>query len=178
MSKNFKKRYLPELFSNLFGRKRPATLSLNITDICNQKCIYCEIGKSIETKIEKRLSINDIKWIIDEMSEIGIPRISINGGEPFLFNGIFDIVQYASEKNIQCAITTNGMNFHSLSDDKIEILKNNNAEINVSIDSFNQDIQIETRGVNLALENALKTIKKLKEYKFTVTVLSAISKYN
>lgn len=131
MSKKIIRNYIPELFSNLFGRKRPVSVSLNITDICNQNCIYCEIGRLIETKRKKRLSVNDIKWIIDEMRKIGIPRISINGGEPFLFSGIFDIVEYASNNNIQCAITTNGMNFHSLDDAKIQILKKNNAEINI-----------------------------------------------
>lgn len=178
MSQKIVKSYFPEIFRNKFGHKKPVSVSLNITSKCNQKCIYCEIGCNILGSRKDLLSFKDIRWIIDEMEKNKIERLSINGGEPFLFNNIIEVVEYAGNKGIQCAITSNGMNFHELSSNDIYVLKRFKAEVNISIDSFNHDINFKTRRVENATVNAIKSIEKLINNGFEVIVLTAISKYN
>jgi len=107
-----------------------------------------------------------------------IPKISLCGGEPFLFEGIIDVVAYAGRKKIRCSITTNGMTAHLLNENDLRILKEYKTEINISIDSFQESIQSYTRGTPTALPNALKSIRKLSEKQIPVTVLTVISKYN
>lgn len=171
-------RYLPEFSASVFGRSKPAMVTVNLTKRCNQRCIYCEIGQNHSTTGEGSLSYEDVKWILDEMAWNGIRRIALCGGEPFLFGGIIDLVAYAGEKNIRCAITSNGMTAHTLSESELSVLKNCNAEINISVDSFRDSIQTYTRGTAGALQNALKSIQKLSEKHIPVTVLTVISKYN
>ena len=170
--------YLPELSSTIFGRKGPAMVTVNLTNRCDQRCIYCEIGQGIELPKNDVLTVDDLKWILDEMSFNRIPKISLCGGEPFLFKGITEVVSYAASKKIRTSITTNGMTLHHLPDAELLILKNCGTEINVSIDSFDQEIQSLTRGTGTALDNALKSIARLKEFDIPVTVLCAISKFN
>ena len=170
--------YLPELSSVIFGRKGPAMVTVNLTNRCDQRCIYCEIGQGIELPKKDVLSVADLKWILDEMLLNRIPKISLCGGEPFLFKGITDVVSYAASKNIRTSITTNGMTVHQLPRHELLTLKNCQTEINVSIDSFDEEIQSLTRGTTSALTNALKSIALLNEFQIPVTVLCAVSKYN
>ena len=108
----------------------------------------------------------------------GIKKISLCGGEPFLLDGIVDVVEYAGKKNIKSSITSNGMTVYLLSAKDLDILKTHKCEINISIDSFSEEINAKTRGTASALPNALKSIKTLADSGIPVTVLTAISKYN
>lgn len=170
--------YLPEISALILGRPKPAFVTVNLTNQCNQNCIYCEIGQDHPLSGKAALSFNDMIWILDEMAINKIRKIALCGGEPFLFKGIIDLVAYAGEKNIRCSITTNGMTAHLLNEKELHILKENNAEINISVDSFQENVQTYTRGTPAALPNALLSIKKLSEKRIPVTVLTVISKYN
>jgi MoaA/NifB/PqqE/SkfB family radical SAM enzyme len=173
-----KNNYLPEFLALLSGRQKPSMVTVNLTGRCNQRCIYCEIGQGINSEVTDILTSEDLFWILDEMASHGLHRISLCGGEPFLFEGLMDVIDYASKKHIRCSITTNGMTVFKLKDADFEILRRNNADINLSIDSLNEEIQGLTRGVPTALANALLSFQKLKENSIPVTVLAAISKYN
>jgi MoaA/NifB/PqqE/SkfB family radical SAM enzyme len=170
--------YLPELAAAVSGRKKPLAVSLNITAKCNQRCIYCEIGKGISSQKSANPAFDNLKLLIDEMSQIGIKRLSINGGEPFLYDRIFDLIKYAGERNVECNITSNGMNIFQISQENISILKKYNTSINLSVDSLNEEIQNFTRGHKNASENVLKSAKFLIENGIAPTFLSAITSYN
>jgi MoaA/NifB/PqqE/SkfB family radical SAM enzyme len=170
--------YLPELFALGFFRSRPSVVGINLTHRCNQNCVYCEIGKNPLTRENDTLTVDDLLWVIDQMVINKIPRIALQGGEPFLFQGIIDVVAYAGEKNIRTQITTNGMTAHLLGENELNVLKECKTEVNISIDSFEYSIQSFTRGTPAALSNALKSVRKLSEKGIPLTVLTVISKYN
>ena len=153
-------------------------VTVNLTDRCNQHCIYCELGSQQSSEKKETLTTNDLQWIIDQMAINHIRKLSLCGGEPFLFEGLFETVSYAGQKNICCTITTNGMTAFKVSKDELEILKRCKSQINISIDSFRNEILTLTRGTPAALPNALKSIQLLQESSIPVTVLTAISKYN
>lgn len=170
--------YLPELSALIFDRSKPAMVTVNLTNQCNQNCVYCEIGRDHPSSGKAALSFGDIIWILDEMAKNKIRKIALCGGEPFLFKGIIDIVAYAGTKHIRCSITTNGMTAHLLNESELDVLKENKAEINISIDSFQDSVQTFTRGTPASLPNALKSLQKLSIKGIPVTVLTVISKYN
>jgi MoaA/NifB/PqqE/SkfB family radical SAM enzyme len=170
--------HLPEIAALLFGRAKPAMVTVNLTDRCNQHCIYCELGNEPASSKKKTLATADLEWIIDQMAEINIRKISLCGGEPFLFEGLTDVVAYADKKGVRCSITTNGMTVHALDEQKLNTLKECKTLINLSIDSFRDEIQSLTRGTPAALPNAMKSLKTLQDHGIAVTVLTAISKYN
>ena len=178
MASKLTRNYLPEIFALGFVRKKPGMVTVNLTNRCNQNCIYCEIGKSPPPAGEDKLTIDDLTWIIDQMAANKIRKISLCGGEPFLFDGILDVVAYARKKNVRCSVTTNGMTAHRLSERELNILKECQTEINISIDSFHDDVNSFTRGTPAALPNALKSVENLTGHGIPVTVLTVISKYN
>jgi MoaA/NifB/PqqE/SkfB family radical SAM enzyme len=170
--------YFPELKSILFGRKRPSNVSVNITNRCNQHCVYCEIGQGEFGADRKALSREELFWIVDQMAVEGIKKLSINGGEPFIHSNLIEVVAYAWQHEIRCNITSNGMLIHCLPDEDLSILARCKTQINISIDSFNPEIQNITRGNPKALENALLSIKRLQKYKVPVILVTVISSYN
>ena len=170
--------YIPEIKALMFGRNTPGTVSVNLTNKCNLSCIYCEIGKSDFTSGNGQLNYEDMVWVIDEMSRLSMKRLAVNGGEPFLFHRLIDLVSLASRKKIECTLTSNGMSVHKLDERSLQSLKESKVRINISIDSFDNTINAITRGNKSALGNALASIKVLKEAGIPLKVLCVISKYN
>jgi MoaA/NifB/PqqE/SkfB family radical SAM enzyme len=170
--------YFPEIFALGFLRSKPSMVTVNLTSRCNQRCIYCEIGAGSASQGKDVLKVDDLKWVIDQMAANKIPKISLCGGEPFLFDGLMDVIRYAGEMKIHSSVTTNGMTVHTFSDEQLSIIKRSGTGINISIDSLDEGIQSLTRGSGPALDNALKSIRKLDEMGIPVTVLTTISKYN
>jgi len=170
--------YIPEIKAFITGRKIPGLVSINLTENCNQHCIYCEIGKGIASENVGKLMAKDVKWVIGQMDAHNIKRLALCGGEPFLFNDLFDLVSFAGERNIKCWITSNGMTVHNCSIEELSILRKYRSEVNISIDSFDEKIENYVRGTRNALPNALKSVEKLLYMKIPVTLLCAISRYN
>lgn len=178
MASKIRSNYLPELSALTLGRNRPSMVTVNLTSRCEQRCIYCEIGQGIPSSRNERLTLDDLFWIINEMALTGIKRISLCGGEPFLFDGIIDLVEYAGEKNIRCTITSNGMAAFKLEEGELECLKRNRTLVNISIDSFAEDIQSHTRGIPGAVEKPLRSIEVLSSSGIPATILTVITRYN
>ena len=74
-----------------FGRTFPY-IRLSITDVCNFKCGYClpngyQIDKSDNRKF---LHIDEVKRLAKALSELGVNKIRLTGGEPTIRKDFFD----------------------------------------------------------------------------------------
>ena len=80
----------------------------NITNKCNENCKFCY------RKICNDNTLNQNKKIFDNLSQIKVDKITFSGGEPLLYENLFELVDYIKLKqpNIKLSLTTNG--FHSL----------------------------------------------------------------
>ena len=95
-----------------------------------------------------------------------------------LFKDIFEVIRYAHEFGIKCNILTNGMLLPRLSQDKIELLKECNSTVSVSIDSFSTDREEYIRGVKNALSLPIKGINILLKQQIPITIETVISAHN
>jgi MoaA/NifB/PqqE/SkfB family radical SAM enzyme len=82
----------------------PFVLSLQITDCCNLNCNFCIIPQ----KTLNELKIKKIFGIINDAKKIGIPYISIFGGEPLLRKDVVKIGNKIKSSGIVSVLTTNG----------------------------------------------------------------------
>ena len=94
-----------------FGRTFPY-IRLSITDVCNFKCGYClpngyQIDKSDNRKF---LNLDEVKRLAKALSELGVSKIRLTGGEPTVRKDFFDIVKTIKENSgiKKTVITTNG----------------------------------------------------------------------
>ncbi len=96
--------------SNLFecadrlGELKVVQADVEITKNCNLRCRYCfdEAGAGSPT-----LPLG--RWIelLDSLHNAGLRIVKVSGGEPFLYPGILDLLEYAQGKFI-VSINTNG----------------------------------------------------------------------
>jgi cyclic pyranopterin phosphate synthase len=94
-----------------FGRTFPY-IRLSITDVCNFKCGYClpngyQIDKSDNRKF---LHLEEVRRLAKALSELGVNKIRLTGGEPTVRKDFFDIVKTikANSGIKKTVITTNG----------------------------------------------------------------------
>lgn len=84
------------------------SLSIEITQQCHLGCLYCSSNSNIGCTYYK-LSTDKILSIIDEIKEMQYDELILSGGEPFLHNGIQEIIRYAAKNNIRVIVYTSGI---------------------------------------------------------------------
>ena len=94
---------------------RPLNSQIELTLRCNARCVFCSIWeKEFQNELEKDLTLDEIKHIIDGLDQLGVNLISFTGGEPTLRKDLDEIITYASDKGIMTGIATNGYYVYDL----------------------------------------------------------------
>ncbi|UJS29031.1 radical SAM protein (plasmid) [Macrococcoides canis] len=136
----------------------PLSLSIYPNMKCNLSCSFCFI--SDEKWDDENIYYDAEKWIkvIKQAKNMRVPYLTILGGEPLMYRGIWDILDYTKKLNIRTHITTNGtINSNSV----IQKLKQyNNLTIKVSLQSLDEFHNKETKG---DFNQPIKFLKRLKD---------------
>ena len=126
----------PQLFDN-HGREL-SYLRLAVTDRCNLRCTYCMPAEGINYLPERELlSWEEMFRLTRIMHEMGIKKVRITGGEPFVRNGLVDfLTDLAGLSDLEICLTTNGV----FIGDYIDTLQKLGVRhINLSLDSLDRD---------------------------------------
>ncbi len=114
-------------------------LRLSVTDRCNLRCFYCMPEDGIESFSHKEiLTYEESLRLISIFSNLGVKKLRITGGEPFVRKGLINFIESAAKSNppLQIYITTNGvLTFPYLSKLKEIGIKG----INLSLDTLNRE---------------------------------------
>ncbi len=149
---------------------------LYYTLACNLRCRHCLV--SAGKGLKKELTAEEFKKVVDEAIELGVRRFYITGGEPFIKEGIFDLIKYITKtKRRELIILTNATLFD---DNKIEALKkvmSPGLHLQVSLEGPNAEIHDRLRGKG-SFDKAVEGIKKLMKIGIKPIVSTAISKLN
>ena len=161
------------ILKDSFGRKFPY-IRLSISDVCNFKCGYClPDGYKID-KSDNRTFINteEIKRLARALSELGVSKIRLTGGEPTIRKDFFEIIQIINENSgiKKTVITTNGYKLDKIAND----IKNSGLDgINISIDSLDPKTFKKITGHD-RLEEILRGIKNLQKLNFKNIKINAV----
>jgi len=161
------------ILKDSFGRKFPY-IRLSISDVCNFKCGYClPDGYKID-KSDNRTFINieEIGRLARALSELGVSKIRLTGGEPTVRKDFFEIIKIIKENSgiKKTVITTNGYRLDKIAND----IKNSGLDgINISIDSLNAETFKKITGHD-RLEEILRGIKNLQKLNFKNIKINAV----
>lgn len=145
---------------------------LELTRACNLKCIHCLNNSGIKQKDE--LTKEDLLKLIKNFSSLGVQEIRFTGGEPLLFNGIYDLIKFATEEGICTSLGTNGT---LITKEVAKKLKESGLKkVVVSIDG-NKKTHDKIRGKK-NYQKAMNGLKYLKQNDINVRVNSVIMKSN
>ncbi|MDX1472434.1 MAG: GTP 3',8-cyclase MoaA [Flavobacteriaceae bacterium] len=114
-------------------------LRLAVTDRCNLRCFYCMPEEGIKYLPRKELlSYEEMERVIAILSKMGVNKIRITGGEPFVRQDLIPFLQRvrALGSELQLSITTNGILTGKYIEDlkKLDILK-----VNLSLDTLDRE---------------------------------------
>lgn len=118
---------------------RPITyLRLSVTDRCNLRCAYCMPEEGIDfNSRDQLLNLDQLYELVQIFTGLGIEKIRITGGEPFVRNELIDLLEQiaALERLKTIGITSNGV----LMRPYLHRLKRAGIEnINLSLDSLDR----------------------------------------
>jgi molybdenum cofactor biosynthesis protein A len=142
-------------------------LRLAVTDRCNLRCFYCMPENGIKYMNRKDLlSFEEMTRLIRIFGDLGVSKIRITGGEPFVRKGIMSFLKGVSElatiKEIN--ITTNG----TFTVEQIPALEKMGIKsVNLSLDSLDNQRFFDITRRDL-FDQVMTTYRKLVDSKIRV----------
>ena len=165
-----------DYFENpIFGEcfSAPIVVHFPYTDRCNLNCKHCF---SKNGGLRRALSFGKRLEILDEFQKIGVCKIMVGGGEPFLCDDIIPFLEESVARGLVTKVFSNGLSFD---DQTIESLsKIDLGGISISVDTPVRQVYEKIRGVD-ELPRVIGNIKKLVEKcPFPVSISATIGSYN
>lgn len=143
----------------------------HVTSKCNMNCPGCYSISQRNYDVD--LSFNEIKKIIDNLSDANVKSLVISGGEPFLRNDIIDILRYIKQNSkIQyvCCIT-NGLDDLNRYIDACKYID----ELSFSLDGYSKETSYFRK---MSHDNVVDVMKKLKDVHSTLSIIFTLHKKN
>ncbi|MBU4502157.1 MAG: radical SAM protein, partial [Nanoarchaeota archaeon] len=153
--------------------KSPLVVSLEITSSCNLNCLYCYADPICGGHMHKLVFFD----LIDSLLKQGVFKIHLSGGEPFLHPDIFEILKFSDDRQIDPALSTNGVVLNKQMIEKYSQVFTNAAlrRIQISLDSHIEKIHNLTRGF---FKEIMHNIELLIENKIDITIGIVVHKQN
>lgn len=164
----------------------PQTISFTVTNACNLRCKMCgqwsEEGYIANNKSvsKQKMGLSDWKMLADELSAHQVSSMLIRGGEPFMFPGIIELLEYIHGKGMFISIDTNGT---LLKEYAADLLRIGNIHLTISVDGP-EEIHDRVRGVSGCFKKTeeglllLNELEKTSPNKISRSICFTISPYS
>ncbi|MCR4922835.1 MAG: GTP 3',8-cyclase MoaA [Lachnospiraceae bacterium] len=143
-------------------------LRISVTDKCNLRCRYCMPRDVVSVPMKDILTIEEIVYIAGIMTELGVKKIKITGGEPLVRRGCCELVRMLKEMAgvKQVTLTTNGV----LLKGYLKELKDAGLDgVNISIDTLDEELYKMITGAD-ELKAVLSSLNEALSYNIPVKV--------
>ena len=134
---------------------------ISVTDRCNFRCFFCmPPDKEIEFLSRKEiLSYEEITRVVSILTQLGVRKVRLTGGEPLVRTGLEDLIAMIGEVSAveDIALTTNG---YLLSKKAESLYEAGLRRITVSLFTLREDRFTAMSGRNIALRNVLEGIDR------------------
>ena len=155
----------------------PMALSIEPTTACNLRCPECPSGLRSFSRATGMMNLAMFKQIIDQL-HVRLAYLNLYfQGEPFLNPAFFDMIRYASSKNIYISTSTNA---HYLNENNArKIIESGLDKLIISVDGADQESYSSYRiGGNLSkVLDGVKTLvreKKIRKSAIPMVVMQCI----
>lgn len=144
----------------------PVSIAIEPTTACNLKCPECPSGLRSFSRPTGNLKSDFFKMIIDQISKHTYYLIFYFQGEPYINPSFLEMVEYASQKGIYTATSTNA---HFLSmENAIKTVESGLSRLIISIDGTTQETYSQYRKegqLSKVLEGTRNIIDAKKKFK-------------
>jgi len=154
--------------------RRHTSLRVSVTDRCNIRCFYCMPNEKVRFRPrEEILRFEEITRFVRVVSQMGVHRLRLTGGEPLVRTGLPRLVKMlAAVPGIDdLALTTNGI---LLTDMAAELRSAGLKRINISLDTLSEET-FQTISRREGLSRVLAGIAAAQDVGFDQIRLNAIA---
>ncbi|MDO8515206.1 MAG: radical SAM protein [bacterium] len=154
----------------------PLQVDFGVTNRCNLSCQYCYALANERINKQEELSFEEIALLFQEFSEIGVLKVLISGGEPFIRDDINKILLLTKQFSFATYVSTNGTR---ITGETAKIIKKANIDlITVSLEGPNDEIHNKIRRSPFSFKNALRGIEFLKNEKISFAIGTTLNSIN
>lgn len=152
----------------------PNSICWNITQRCNEKCKFC-----YRDQFSKDRTLEENMKILDNILKAGVKKITFAGGEPLLYPGILELIEYAHDHGAMTSLTTNGI---LVTDELLEKLEGILDWFTLSLDGPNTEVQVQMTRHKGHYDNVERILTTIREKGLSIkvkinTVVSGINKH-
>lgn len=97
----------------------PSSVSIELTYGCNEMCVHCynpNLSRekcAVKKVASDELVTEDYYSVLDQLADMGVPKVLFTGGDPFVKKDFIKILQYAHKKKFAVDIYTNGQSLYN-----------------------------------------------------------------
>ncbi len=160
------------VLANAVKNRKLHVVQIELTSICNWKCIHCYIPSNKKATI----SLESLKKLLAKLRVLGVFEITYTGGEIFLLHNIIDIIRYTRELGFRVTLYSN----ISLLTESIVagIAKLNVSLVGCTLFSMSEKIHDAITQTPGSLKCVLKSLQLLNKYHIDVEVKAGILQVN
>ncbi|MBU6996765.1 MAG: radical SAM protein [Theionarchaea archaeon] len=160
----------------IFSRrlKAPITVFGAFTYKCNLHCSHCY--QKAGPPLKDEMNTQEALAVIEDLARSGTSNLSISGGEVFLRDDAFQLVEYAASLKMRTLVVSNG---YTVTEDVMRTLKRSGLDyMAISIDSMDPQVHDTFRGKPHSLERAVRAVHATTEAGLVSSVRTTALKFN
>ena len=155
------------------GLSAPITVTWEITAACNIACVHCLSASG--KRRPRELTTQQSLALVDELAEMQVFQIHFGGGEPFLYPGIWQVLERCRERELVMCISTNGTLITPERARRLAQL--DPIYFQVSLDGGTPQTNDRIRGQGV-FTRAMRGLELLAAEKLSLTVNSVLTRYS
>lgn len=160
----------------------PILVSIDLWNECNENCVFCRdekgniynLNSAIKDKVvpKLKLDLQHYKNVVDAFKKDAMIMIPYINGEPLMYKGIYEAIDYTSKAKTLTLIASNGILLNLNNSEKL--IKSGLDFLKVHISGFSNSVhQIQHRkgNVDFILKNLENFMKLKKKYNSKIIVM-------
>ena len=161
------------IYDRAVAERIPVGGGIEPTFRCNLKCAHCYVAYDPK---KKEMTYEEIRRILDEITEAGCLWLLITGGEPLMRDDFLDIYTYAKKKGLIITLFTNGTLITPLIADYLRDWPPHSIEI--TLYGITKQTYERVTGVAGSFESCMKGIQLLLERKIPLRLKTMVMTLN
>src|SRR5689334_6639977 len=155
------------------GLSAPITVTWEITAACNIACVHCL--SSSGRRRPRELTREQALAQVDELADMQVFQIHFGGGEPFIYPGIWQVLERCTTRGLVMCVSTNGT---LITTERARRLKQfEPLYFQVSLDGGTPQTNDSIRGKGV-FQRALRGLELLAAENHSLTVNSVLTRHS